>query len=143
MHSPVVGYIRKFGTAAVLTAAFCFVLWNPGMAANKPFAADAGAGLQLDNDAYRHRLWLLSGSGQSFDDKKEEWQSLSPREKEEYRRRMNQLKKMSPEDREHFRRLFQKWQQLSPGEKKQIQRALDNWENLSPDEKRAVRRKFH
>ena len=72
----------------------------------------------------------------------QEWQSLTPQEKETLRRRMQQLNRMPPQDRRHLQDLNDRWQQLSPAERGQLQRALDNWNNLSPSEKEAIRRRF-
>jgi Protein of unknown function (DUF3106) len=72
----------------------------------------------------------------------QEWQSLTPQEKETLRRRMQQLNRMPPQDRRHLQDLNNRWQQLSPAERGQLQRALDNWNNLAPSEKEAIRRKF-
>ena len=72
----------------------------------------------------------------------QEWQSLTPQEKETLRRRMQQLNRMPPQDRRHLQDLNNRWQQLSPAERGQLQRALDNWNNLSPSEKEAIRRRF-
>ena len=71
-----------------------------------------------------------------------EWQSLSPEEKEEIRRRMKRLNQMSPRERKIYRQLHEKWRHLPPGERKQLQKELNNWENLSPREQEAIRRKF-
>lgn len=72
----------------------------------------------------------------------QEWQSLTPQEKETLRRRMQQLNRMPPQDRRHLQDLNDRWQQLSPTERGQLQRALDNWNNLTPSEKETIRRKF-
>lgn len=89
--------------------------------------------------------WILvaqGSEGPAIDENLREWQSLSPKEKEQLRRRMQQLNRMEPEDRRHFQRLFEQWQQLSPEERRQIERALDRWDRLSPAEKEAIRRRF-
>jgi transketolase len=78
----------------------------------------------------------------SFQRNYQEWQSLTPQEKETLRRRMQQLNRMPPQDRRHLQDLNDRWQQLSPAERGQLQRALDNWNNLSPSEKEAIRRRF-
>jgi len=89
--------------------------------------------------------WIQAAQGRgsrSIDENLREWQSLSPEEKEQMRRRMQQLNRMEPEDRRHFQRLFEQWQQLSPQERRQIESALEQWDRLSPEEREAIRRRF-
>jgi hypothetical protein len=74
--------------------------------------------------------------------KYQEWQSLPPEKKQIFRQRMNQLDKMPPQQRNLYQQLFQQWQHLSPNERKQLQRDLDNWEQLSPQQKESIRRRF-
>jgi hypothetical protein len=71
-----------------------------------------------------------------------EWQSLPPEEQQTIRRRMNQLNKMPSQQRKLYKQLFRQWQQLRPDERKQIQEDLDNWENLSPRQQKSIRRRF-
>ena len=78
----------------------------------------------------------------SFQRNYQEWQSLTPQEKETLRRRMKQLNRMPPQNRRQLQDLNDRWQRLSPAERGQLQRALDNWNNLSPSEKEAIRRRF-
>jgi predicted Fe-S protein YdhL (DUF1289 family) len=105
-------------------------------------------------DVQVHRLRVLSENidhspiviadkkNGSFQRNYQEWQSLTPQEKETLRRRMQQLNRMPPQNRRHLQDLNNRWQQLSPAERGQLQRALDNWNNLSPSEKEAIRRRF-
>jgi len=86
--------------------------------------------------------WLLAASGQSGQDNMQEWQKLSPAEKEQYRRRMDQLKRMPPADRQQFNRMFNAWQQLSPDEQRQLQQALDQWDSLPESQKQEIRSRF-
>ena len=81
-------------------------------------------------------------NNRGFEKKYQEWQSLTPQEKDTMRHRMNQLNQMPPQDRQHFQGLFDKWQQLSPGERRQIERALDNWDSFSSKERETIRRRF-
>jgi hypothetical protein len=74
--------------------------------------------------------------------KYQEWQSLPPEKKQLFRQRMNQLDNMPPQQRNLYHQLFQQWQHLSPNERKQLKRDLDNWEQLSPQQKESIRRRF-
>lgn len=109
-------------------------------------------GRQTDIQDYRFRtqnenidhmpILIADNKNGGFQRNYQEWQSLTPQEKEILRRRMQQLNRMPPQDRRHLHDLNDRWQQLSPTERGQLQRALDNWNNLSPSEKEAIRRRF-
>jgi len=71
-----------------------------------------------------------------------EWESLSPRERENLRRRMQEYKRMPPETRELYRKRYEQWKHLSPGERRDVQRKLQQWDRLSPREKENLRRRF-
>jgi hypothetical protein len=74
--------------------------------------------------------------------KYQEWESLPPEQKQIFRQRMNQLDNMPPQQRKMYQQLFQQWQHLSPKERQQLQRDLNNWEQLSPQQKESIRRRF-
>ena len=74
--------------------------------------------------------------------KYKEWQSLPPEEQQLIRRRMNQLNRMPPQKRKLYKQLFRQWQHLPANERRQLQKDLDNWENLSPQQKKSIRRRF-
>lgn len=86
--------------------------------------------------------WLLAGRGRGKSGSTQEWDSLSPEEKAQMRRRMQQLKQMPAQDRRQFERIFNKWQQLSPQEQGQVQRSLESWDSLPESQKQSIRRKF-
>ena len=87
-------------------------------------------------------LFTTGSKNGGFEKKYQEWQSLTPQQRDTMRHRMNQLNQMPPQDRQHFQRLFNKWQKLSPRERQQIQRELDNWDNLPPQERESIRQRF-
>jgi transketolase len=109
-------------------------------------------GRQTDIQGHRFRvqnenidqmpILIADNKNGGFQRNYQEWQTLTPQEKETLRRRMQQLNRMPPQNRRHLQDLNDKWQQLSPTERGQLQRALDNWNNLSPSEKEAIRRRF-
>jgi len=102
-----------------------------------------GHRLRVQSENSDHSLILMADKQNGrFQRNYQEWQSLTPQEKETLRRRMQQLNRMPPQDRRHLQDLNDRWQQLSPAERGQLQRALDNWNNLSPSEKEAIRRRF-
>jgi len=72
----------------------------------------------------------------------EQWQNLSPAEKETLRRRMDQWKQMSPQDRQRYEHRHQQWRRLTPEEQDQIHKKLDGWQHLSPEEKERIRNRF-
>jgi hypothetical protein len=71
-----------------------------------------------------------------------QWQNLSPAEKEMYRQRMDQYRQMSPQDRQRYQQRYQQWQDLSPDEQEQVHRKMDRWPSLPPDEKQRIRNRF-
>ena len=87
-------------------------------------------------------LFIAGSKNRGFEKKYQEWQSLTPQQRDTMRHRMNQLNQMPPQDRQHFQRLFNKWQKLSPRERQQIQRELDNWDHLPPQERESIRQRF-
>ena len=87
-------------------------------------------------------LFTAGSKNRGFEKKYQEWQSLTPQQRDTMRHRMDQLNQMPPQDRQHFQRLFNKWQKLSPRERQQIQRELDNWDNLPPQERESIRQRF-
>lgn len=87
-------------------------------------------------------LLAASKNNRGFEKKFQEWQSLTPQEKDTMRHRMNQLNQMPSQDRQHFQRLFNQWQELSPDERRQIERALDQWDHLPSQEREAIRKRF-
>ncbi len=109
-------------------------------------------GRQTDIQGHRFRvqnenidqmpILIADNKNGGFQRNYQEWQTLTPQEKETLRRRMQQLNRMPPQNRRHLQDLNDRWQQLSPTERGQLQRALDNWNNLSPSEKEAIRRRF-
>ena len=74
--------------------------------------------------------------------KYKEWQKLSPQEKKKIRKRMNKWKKMTPEEKELYRRRYKQLQHLSPEERQQLQKDLERWNELTPQQKEAIRKKF-
>ncbi len=87
-------------------------------------------------------IFVAGKNNRGFEKNYQEWQSLTPQEKDTMRHRMNQLNQMPLQDRQHFQRLFNQWQQLSPGERRQIERALDKWDQLPAQEKESIRKRF-
>lgn len=85
---------------------------------------------------------LLTADKKNRDRSESEWESLSPREKENMRRKWNRLNKKPEQDRQEIQHLYRKWQKLSPSERNQIQRELDNMNDLSPQEREKIRRRF-
>ncbi len=75
-------------------------------------------------------------------DKYKQWESLSPEERQELRRRMKRWKQLSPEERQLFRRRHEQWQELSPEERRSIQRKLQKWDKLTPKEQDEIRQRF-
>jgi hypothetical protein len=71
-----------------------------------------------------------------------EWQSLPPAEQQTIRRRLDQLNRMPSQQRKIYKQLFRQWQHLPPDERRQLQKDLENWENLSPRQQKAIRRRF-
>ena len=71
-----------------------------------------------------------------------EWQSLPPAQQQTIRRRMDQLNRMPSQQRKLYKQLFRQWQHLPPDERRQLQKDLENWENLSPRQQKAIRRRF-
>jgi predicted Fe-S protein YdhL (DUF1289 family) len=129
--------IRFFGVVsliAVLVLAVASVAWC---------TVRNGHWFSSQNEKIDRLSILMAGNKNGgFQRNFQEWQSLTPQEKETLRRRMQQLNRMPPQDRRHLQDLNNRWQQLSPAERGQLQRALDNWNNLSPSEKDAIRRRF-
>jgi hypothetical protein len=87
-------------------------------------------------------IFTAGSKNRGFEKKYQEWQSLTPQQRDTMRHRMNQLNQMPPQDRQHFQRLFNKWQKLTPSERQQIERELDNWDSLPPQERESIRRRF-
>ena len=71
-----------------------------------------------------------------------EWQSLPKEEQKVLRQRMDQLEKMSPKERQFFKQLFQQWQHISPGDRRKLEQNLQNWEHLTPKQQESIRRRF-
>ena len=71
-----------------------------------------------------------------------EWQSLPPAQQQTIRRRLDQLNRMPSQQRKLYKQLFRQWQHLPPDERRQLQKDLENWENLSPQQQKAIRRRF-
>ena len=146
----------RYLTAAIGLIVFfsCSPLW--GSIADPhphPFAVSAS---DHYNAALSEYLCKRSSSDQNFQQwqdlspqereklrkKYKEWQSLPPEEQQTIRRRMNQLNRMPSQQRKLYKQLFRQWQHLPPNERRQLQKDLDNWENLSPQQKKAIRRRF-
>ncbi len=138
-------FLIHFCGALSLTASLVFVSASAAWCTSRN-------GRQADNQSHRPRVQsesidhtpivIADKKNGRFQRNYQEWQSLTPQEKETLRRRMQQLNRMPPQDRRHLQDLNDRWQQLSPAERGQLQRALDNWNNLSPSEKEAIRRRF-
>jgi hypothetical protein len=71
-----------------------------------------------------------------------EWQSLPPAQQRTIRRRLDQLNRMPSQQRKLYKQLFRQWQHLPPKERKQLQEDLENWDRLPPRRQREIRRRF-
>jgi hypothetical protein len=72
----------------------------------------------------------------------QEWKSLPPEKQRVLRQRMKKWKEYPPEERELMRQRFNQWQELSPEERTRIRRQLEDWDRLSPGERDTIRRRF-
>ena len=75
-------------------------------------------------------------------DKYRQWESLPPEKQQVLRRRMERWKELPSEDRELLRKRHRQWQELSPQERQRIRENLDRWKELSPEEQERVRQRF-
>ena len=71
-----------------------------------------------------------------------EWQSLTPQERDNLRRKWNRFNRKPDQDRQDIEHLHDNWQQLSPDERRQIERALESWDSLPDQERESIRRRF-
>ena len=71
-----------------------------------------------------------------------EWQSLPPAQQQTIRRRLDQLNRMPSQQRKLYKQLFRQWQHLPPSERRQLQKDLENWDRLSPRRQDEIRRRF-
>jgi hypothetical protein len=135
---------RCNGIAVLVAAVFIFIDADAWCATQNLRSADSVIiqSILQDRGDYKRSILTAGKKNRGFEKKYQEWQSLTPQEKDTMRHRMNQLNQMPPQDRQHFQGLFDKWQQLSPSERRQIERALDNWDNLSPKERESIRKRF-
>ena len=135
---------RRNGIAVLVAVVSIFFDANAGCALQNVRSTNAVniPSILQDIGNYKGSILTADKKKRGFEKKYQEWQSLTPQEKDTMRHRMNQLNQMPPKDRQHFQRLFDEWQQLSPGEHRQIERALDNWDNLSPQERESIRKRF-
>jgi len=72
----------------------------------------------------------------------EQWQNLSPAEKEMYRRRMDQYRQLPPQERQRYEHRYDQYRNLPPDEQERIHRNLDRWPSLPQDEKQRMRNRF-
>lgn len=70
------------------------------------------------------------------------WKSLPPEEQNELRQRMEEWKRLPSQDRKLYEKRFHQMQELSPGERRKVKEKLKEWDRLSPQEKEEIRRKF-
>lgn len=133
--------------AVLFRVLFLFVLLAPAM----PCVHARGAVSVEVRDIPSRPLpapWYASdGRGRGQDDGRnreryDQWQNLSPAEKEMYRRRMDQYKQMSPQDRQRYQHRYDQWRNLPSDEQEQIHRNLDRWPSLPQDEKERIRNRF-
>jgi hypothetical protein len=104
------------------------------MSLTKPFIQSNQKNFEKDK-----RAILIAGKKNRRDN---EWQTLTPQEKDKIWHNWNRLNQKPEQDRQDIQRLHNKWQKLSPEERQQIERALENWDNLPPQEKDSIRRRF-
>jgi hypothetical protein len=136
-------FALRHGIAVLVAAVFVFITADAWCKARYTPLAEPIIQSILKNIGNEKRPILTAGNKKrGFEKNYQEWQSLTPQERDTMRHRMNQLNQMPPQDRQHFQRLLNKWQQLSPGERQQIERELDNWDNLPPQERDSIRRRF-
>lgn len=98
--------------------------------------------LPQTDDRYASNRRGRGGGQNNTRERYEEWQKMSPQEKERLRRRYEKWHKMPEKDRDLYQRRFEQWQQLSPKEQRRLKRQLDQWDTLSPQEKERIRRRF-
>jgi hypothetical protein len=134
---------RRRVAAFLVAAVLIFFTAEAWCAAGNARSADhPDLAILQQRGIYMGSILTAGKKDRGFEKNFQEWQSLTPQQKDTMRHRMNQLNQMPSQDRKHFQRLFDKWQQLSPGERRQIERALDNWDNLSPQGRDSIRRRF-
>ncbi|MBZ4658486.1 MAG: hypothetical protein JG766_409 [Desulfacinum sp.] len=88
----------------------------------------SGAGYGADRGAWRDRY--------------QEWESLSPEEKQRIRKRYEKYKNLPPQERQLYEKRYRQWERLTPEQKKRVEESLRNWDRLTPQERESVRRLF-
>lgn len=75
-------------------------------------------------------------------DRYQEWERLSPQEREQLRQRWRYYQSLPPQERQLLKRRYEEWKKLPPEEQKVIKEKLRRWEELSPEEQEAIRQRF-
>jgi len=75
-------------------------------------------------------------------DRYQEWERLSPQEREQLRQRWRYYQNLPPQERQLLKRRYEEWRKLPPEDQRVIREKLRRWEELSPEEQEAIRQRF-
>jgi len=75
-------------------------------------------------------------------DRYQEWERLSPQEREQLRQRWRYYQNLPPQERQLLKRRYEEWRKLPPEDQRVIKEKLRRWEELSPEEQEAIRQRF-
>lgn len=93
-----------------------------------PAVADQG-GRWARDDRYYPDAYLLASSGKR-------WEDLSPREREQIRRRKEQYESLPQSEQRRIRDARERYEKMPPQRQQQVR---ERWERLSDEEKRRYR----
>jgi len=75
-------------------------------------------------------------------DRYQEWERLSPQEREQLRQRWRYYQNLPPQERQLLKRRYEEWRKLPPEDQRVIKEKLRRWKELSPEEQEAIRQRF-
>lgn len=118
----------------VIWAIFLWVLPAPGKAYPTPSPQETGSSgiIKIAQNPYF----------QPQDNRYQEWERLSPQEKEKLRQRWQYYKNLPPREQQLLRNRYEELKRLPPEEQRRIRDRLKRWEELTPEEQEAIRQKF-
>ena len=101
--------------------------------------------VEIDRKPSTGRRIRLADRNLSVQEKKrlqQKWQSMTPQQRQQYRRKMQKFNKLPDKDKQLIRRRHNQLREMSPSDRRRLQQKLNQWDKLSPKEQQVIRQRF-
>lgn len=101
--------------------------------------------VEIDRRPSTGRRIRLADRNLSVQEKKrlqKKWQSMTPRQRQQFRQKMQKFNQLPAKDKQLIRRRHNQLREMSPSDRRRLQKKLNQWDKLSPKEQQVIRQRF-